>query len=511
MQKIKRTIFLPIFSLIILISFFGIATAAEFTQKELAYMPATMQIELFKRGVITPLDVLKAQKAQYDRNEKKVNATTFAYWDNATKMAEESARRYANGTYRELEGITVGVKDEHYDKGWKVAMGSLVHKDDPPKDHADPIVSKLKAAGAIPVLQATVPELYFNWTTHTRLYGVTRNPWNLKYAVGGSSGGSGAVLAAGYVTIATGSDMGGSVRIPSSFNGVYGIKPSFGTMHTEMPQAYFSGTGPMAKTFEDVVMMYNVINGPGSGPYSPNVLPNQRFPLKYQSIKGMRIAYLGGMGITPMAKHVEKAMNNAIEVLKAQGAVVDRVDFDFNLQMPLTELIGKLALGGTMGGMLRAGYADKLDQMTHYGQYFVNKALNDGYGPDEVYEVELEVNRMYAVLSTQTFAKGYEVVLAPTMPTAHVPADHDFTKKVPLEEDGITFPVGVGMQYTLPFNALNWCPVMSVPAGISDQGMPIGMQIIGKPHDNGTMLRVGYAFSKGGMKLYNGDLFPKID
>jgi hypothetical protein len=99
--------------------------AAEFTQKELAYMPATLQIELFKRGTISPVDVLKAQKAEYDRTEEKVNAVTVAYFDNAMKMAEASAKRYADGSYRPLEGITVGIKDEHYDKGWVVTQGSL--------------------------------------------------------------------------------------------------------------------------------------------------------------------------------------------------------------------------------------------------------------------------------------------------------------------------------------------------------------------------------------------------
>ncbi|MGI9428210.1 MAG: amidase family protein, partial [Bythopirellula sp.] len=229
--------------------------AVEFTRTELAYMPATLQIELFKRGDITPIDVLTAQKAEYDRTEEKVNGVTVAYWGNAMKMAEESAKRYVDGTYRDLEGITVGIKDEHHDKGWVVTQGSLIHKNDPPKEYADPIVTKLKAAGAIPVLQTTVPEFYLNFVTETRAWGVSRNPWNLKYAVGGSSGGSGASLAAGYVTLATGSDMGGSIRIPSAFNGLYGIKPAFGYVHTDLPMAHFSGTGPIAKTFGDMVSM----------------------------------------------------------------------------------------------------------------------------------------------------------------------------------------------------------------------------------------------------------------
>ena len=129
MKMIKHLLLMTISGLFFVA---GTSNAAEFTQRELAYMPATLQIELFKRGDITPLDVLKAQKAEYDRTEEKVNAVTVAYWDNAMEMAEASGQRYKDGSYGPLEGITVGIKDEHYDEGWVITMGSLIHKNDPP-------------------------------------------------------------------------------------------------------------------------------------------------------------------------------------------------------------------------------------------------------------------------------------------------------------------------------------------------------------------------------------------
>lgn len=469
-------------------------------------MPASMQIELFKHGMISPVDVLKAQKAEYEQIEEKFNAVTVAYWDNAMKMAKESAKRYADGTFQTLEGITVGIKDEHHDAGWVVTQGSLIHKNDPPKKKADPLVAKLKAAGAIPVLQTTVPEFYLNFVTATRAWGVSRNPWNPKYAVGASSGGSGSALSAGYVTLATGSDMGGSIRIPSALNGLYGIKPSFGYIHTDLPMAHFSGSGPMARTFEDMVMMYNIIAGPA--PYSVNVAPSPMYPLTYKPITDLKIAYAGGMSIVKPSKDVAAAMADAIQVLKTQGATVDTIDFDFGLTESLTESFSKIALAGSMGGMF-AGYADKTDQMTHYAKHFVEKSAKGGYGNKQLEAGEDLTKRMYAKLVEQVYKKGYDVVIAPTLPTSHIPADYDFTKDEPLSEDGITFPKAVGMQYTVPFNILNWCPVASVPAGISSQQMPIGMQIIGKPHDTETVFRVAYAFSKGGPRLFIGDLIPK--
>ena len=449
----------------------------------------------------------QAQKAEYDRTEEKVNGVTVAHWDNGMKMAEESAKRYADGSFRVLEGITVGIKDEHYDKGWVVTQGSLIHKNDPPKDHADTIVTKLKEAGAIPVVQTTVPEFYLNFVTSTRAWGVSRNPWNLKYAVGASSGGSGASLAAGYVTLATGSDMGGSIRIPSAFNGLYGIKPAFGYFHTDLPFAHFSGSGPMARTFGDMVMMYNVIAGPG--PHSVNVAPSPEYPLTYKPITDLKIAYLGGMGTTKPSKDVKNAMADAIKVLQAQGAIVDTIDFDFEFEESLTEAFSQIALAGSMGGMFSV-YVDKTDQMTHYAKHFIEKSAKGGYGNKQLQAGEAMTMRMYTKLNEEVFANDYDVVIVPTLPTSHVPADYDFTLDEPLTEDGITFPKAVGMQYTLPFNILNWNPVASVPAGISSQGMPIGMQIVGKPHDTAMVLRVAYAFSKGGPKLFTGDLMPNI-
>lgn len=505
MTRIARLVLL---GAVICVGLTGHARAAEFTQRELAYMPATLQLELFRSGVISPVDVLEAQRAEYDRTEEKVNAVTVAYWDHARKLAEESARRYRDGTYRALEGITVGVKDEHHDKGWVVTSGSLIHKNDPPKDHADVLVSKLKAAGAIPVFQTTAPEFYLNFVTSTRAWGTSRNPWNLKYAVGGSSGGSGAALAAGYCTLATGSDMGGSIHIPCAFDGLYGLKPAFGYVHTDLPFSSFSGSGPMARTFQDTVLMYNVIDGPAET--SLNVAPSPTYPLSYAPIEGMKIAYLGGMGITEPSPDVAKAMDSAIAVLRAQGATVDVLDFDFGTTPDdIAAEFYKVALAGAMGGMF-ASYVGKQDQMTSYFKYFVDKAVAGGYGNVQLGEAEAYTKKLYKALAEQAWRKGYDVVLAPTMPTSHIPADWDPTKAGAEIVDGDRrFHRLGGSLYTIPFNFLNWCPVMSVPAGLSPQSMPIGMQIIGKPHDTATVLRVAYAYSKGGPKLYTGDRFPK--
>jgi Asp-tRNA(Asn)/Glu-tRNA(Gln) amidotransferase A subunit family amidase len=425
------------------------------------------------------------------------------------EMAAASEQRYIDGSYRPLEGITVGIKDEHYDKGWVITQGSMVHKNDPPKDHADPIVAKLKAAGAIPVFQTAVPELYLNFVTSTVAWGTSRNPWNLKYAVGGSSGGSGAALAAGYATLATGSDMGGSLRIPAAFNGLYTIKPAFGAFHTDLPLATFSGSGPMARTFEDMVMMYNVTAGPAE--YSLNVMPSQIYPVEYETVSDIKIAYIGGMGIAEPSDEVTKAMMDAVEVLRKQGATVDVVDFSFGTTSDeMAAEFYKLALAGSMGGLF-ADYAGAKEELTPYFRYFVAKAVEGGYGNVQLGEAEQYMVKLYKALADQLYSKGYDVILVPTMPTSHIPADWDPTVAGAEVVDGEhKFHRMAGALYTIPFNFLNTFPVASVPVGLSSQNMPLGMQIVGKPHDTATVFRVAWAFSKGGPRLFTFDRYPKV-
>lgn len=483
----------------------AIAADARFTNEELSYMPASELIPLFQSGELSPVDVLEAQIERIGQYEDVVNALTYTHFEEARAAARESERRYKAGNARPLEGITIGVKDEHFDEGWRVTQGSLVHMEDPPKDHADPIVTKLKAAGAIPFIQTTVPELYLNYVTDTRAWGTSRNPWNLEYAVGGSSGGSGAALAAGFCTLATGSDMGGSVRIPSAFNGLYGYKSAFGQYHTDSPLSHFSGTGPMARTAEDLVLLHNTISGPGSA--SVNVYYTDTIPEQTNNLESVRIAYVGGMGILEPAKSVEKAMQEAMDALRKSGATVDEVKLDVGKSpSDISEGFSNMALAGAMGGMF-AGYEDKAEQMTPYANYFVAKSATGGYGNTQLYAAENMAKDLFAAIAEQVFNKGYDVMILPTLPTSHIKADHDFTQDVTVDE-GREFPKLEGGLYTVPFNFLNWSPVISVPAGLTDQNMPVGMQIVGLPRDTELVFKVARAYGKSAEPLFGRSRMP---
>ncbi|MEE0815757.1 MAG: amidase, partial [Desulfovibrio fairfieldensis] len=211
----------------------------------LAYLTAVEQIQYFREGALSPVDVLTAQIERinkyngplntsgrelkdYLKFNGQVNAVTYEHFGQAMQAAKEAEKRYKSGSARALEGVTVAVKDENDVRGWRVTMGSVLLQDAPPAGENAAIIDMLLSEGAILHIQTTVPELYIHSQTWSRLWGVTRNPWNIHYAVGGSSGGSGAALAAGFTTLATGSDMGGSIRIPTSRCGLYGFKAPFG-------------------------------------------------------------------------------------------------------------------------------------------------------------------------------------------------------------------------------------------------------------------------------------------
>lgn len=476
------------------------------SEKDLAYLPASTLLELFKQGIITPVDVLRAQIEEHKKTNGEINATTYTHFDTALEQAENSTKRYQNGTYRPLEGITVGVKDEHYDEGWVVTQGSLVHKDDPPKEEAEPIVKKLKAAGCVLSMQLTVPELYLGVAADTKVWGVTKNPWNPKFTPGGSSSGSGAALAAGYCTLATGSDMGGSIRVPSGQCALYGYKPSAGQYHNTELTSYYSNSGPMARRFEDMVLMHNVIAGPD--PYSPNAFKMDPLPLSYPSIKGKKIAYVGGMGIIEPINDVQKGMEAAFKVFEAQGAVVDRVELDLGLEPEdISPKFRDMVLSGAMGAGM-ATYAEHLDKMMPYARSFIEQAASGGFGSSNLLEGEELVKDLYKRVVDAVYAQGYDVLILPTVASPHMGNQFDWTVGPDHIEDGRNYTKTVPALYSIPFNMLNWMPVVAVPTGLTKKNMPIGMQIVGNSFDTETVMRFAYAYSRSAPKFFKGDLFP---
>lgn len=521
MQKISLRLLTALVCLFF--ALIGNASAHSFTQEELAYMPATKQLKLFKAGVIAPIDVLEAQIARVEKYNGpikkdsrdllddyktwngKVNAISFERFEEARKAALESGKRWKNGTARALEGITVGIKNENEVEGWRVDQGSLLLKDTPPCTADGPIVESLKNAGAILTFSTTVPEFYLTFTTWSKLYGITRNPWNGEYNVGGSSGGSGAALAAGFCTLATGSDMGGSIRIPASFNGIYGFKPPFGRVPTSNIQ--YETLGPLARTFEDMVLMQNVINGPSPETIS-SLRPRLEYPMQYKDLKGVKIAVShfsewSGVGND---KEVTAAVDATVKALRKAGATVDVIEFDWKGSEFMPVFFEGL-MSTSMYILIDSLEEKDRPQLTTYADAIFK--IKDGLGPKKVIAAEMLQYKCHREIQSKVFEKGYMALVVPSVLTAEIRADMDIddtAKPVingkPLEGDSMRAVI------TPIFNLLNTYPVVNVPVAVSSNNVPIGLQVVGNTYSDLEAFRVAAQLSKVMPKLYTGSMMP---
>ncbi|TCT21344.1 amidase [Thiobaca trueperi] len=426
---------------------------------------------MFQAGKASPVDLLKAQIKRVEALNPKVNCITYEHFDQAMKEARASEARYRSGEARPLEGITVALKDDCSRVGWKTTQGSLLFKDSPPATENAAIVDMLEAAGAVMPFQTTVPEFYLFVGASTRAFGTTRTPWNLEYSPGGSSAGSGAALAAGFATLATGSDMGGSIRLPASQNGVYGYRPTHGRVASgEVPMWTH---GPLARRFDDLVHFQNVIVGPSEKSMSA-IRPRLDYPAQYPDLSGWRIAVDWGANIATVTLAMKDAMLRGIEVLRAAGCVVDEVDCGFSKKDFNTFSHGLMAT--SIGVIIDIANAHR-EQLSPYMSEILDQVAGTPIGPHQAEEAEALVARWHQQIQQRVFGKGYRILLMPTMATSLVGADMFKSKErnVPLME-------GCGLDYALtwPWNLLNRYPIVDVPLGIVEERMPAGMQAIGQ-------------------------------
>jgi Asp-tRNA(Asn)/Glu-tRNA(Gln) amidotransferase A subunit family amidase len=474
---------------------------------ELCYMPASELLQRFRARQLSPVEVLKAQIKRYEAIGGKVNCVTYTHFDEALQAAQESERRYQQGNPRALEGITVGVKDEDGLAGWTVTAGSVLLKDNK-LEHNTPVADKLIEAGAVMHLQTTVPEFYAHACTWSKLWGVTRNPWNLHYSVGGSSGGSGAALAAGLTTLATGSDMGGSIRIPASLNGLYGFKPPHGRVPVVpgdeiMPQ---STSGPIARTLQDLALFQTVLCGPHPGQMSA-LRPKLDYPTSYPDIKGWRIAYSPNQGWAQIDPDVERNTKAALKILEQQGAIVEQVELNWNGSEIITAVMKSLLATG-MGSMLAPFMDPSLqEQMTSYGRYFI-KIGQQALGAKQLAQAQAYAAERFREYD-DLFAQGFRAFICPTTATNRVPADFDpVAPNATLTINGVSVNPLTGWALTSAFNLMYTIPVVNVPTGFDSNHVPTGMQIAARSYDDLVAFQTAAAYAQAAPRFSTGELFP---
>jgi Asp-tRNA(Asn)/Glu-tRNA(Gln) amidotransferase A subunit family amidase len=452
---------------------------------DLHYLSASEALARFRTKELSPVELMTAVIDRAEKVEPQINAFADTRYEEALELAREAERRYAAGEARPLEGLAVAVKEEAPIAGQPNRLGSIPLKDER-AEHTAVFVQRILDAGGIVHARTTTPEFSCAPVTWSRLWGITRNPWNTAFSPGGSSGGSGASLAAGSTTLATGSDIGGSIRIPASFCGVVGFKPPYG----RVPEVeifnldHYCHEGPLARTVRDAALLENVIAGPHPSDVA-SIRPKLEIPERLEPIGGMRIALSVDLGCYDVDGEVAGNTRAAADRLRDAGAVVEEVQLPWDLQT-----IGRAArihFGMIFAPSIRGIYEAHADELSSYTKTFY--AESQEISKDDLVEgLELEA-RIYAPLGE--VLERYDALICPTFGIPAYPADHD--NGDPVEVDGRVHEDWVETLMTVPFNIASRCPVISVPSGVAKTGVPTGLSIVGRTYDDVTAFRVAAA------------------
>ncbi len=457
------------------------------TDLDLCYLPATVAIELFKARKLSPVELMAAVIARHEATHQSINAFTFTYFDEAMELARKAEANYARGEPTgALEGLPVAIKDESYITGKPTSNGSLLMKDFV-ADKTSPVNERIMAAGGIVHARTATPEFSCAGYTWSRLWGVTRNPWNRDMTPGGSSGGSAASLATGTSGLATGSDIGGSIRIPASTCGLAGYKPPYGRNPDDAPfnLDFYCHTGPLARTVADAGLLQNVMCGPS--PYDIATLrPKLTLPSAYEPIKGWKIACSMTLGAFEVDKEVEANTRAALDVFRSLGVSVEEVDLGWG---PDILDAGMAYLEHIFGGYLSRFLDQHAAEMTSYARAFAEKGRNS---KPETLVWSLEVaGRMYQTLGP--LLERYDVFVCPTTGLPAVRADFDHSKEEVTINGKLVNPM-LGWVMTVPFNTMSRCPVLTLPSGRAGNGVPTGIQIVGRTYCDADVFRAGMAY-----------------
>lgn len=451
---------------------------------DLCYLSASEAISLFKSRKLSPVELMQAIIDRADKVESKINVFADTYFDFAMDAAKKSEARYAKlgARLRPLEGLSVAIKDENKIKGRRTTSGSLIFENTI-DEKTSLSVERIIKAGGIVHARSTTPEFACAGVTHSRLWGVSRNPWNPEYTTGGSSGGAGGSLAAGTTTLANGSDIWGSIRMPASCCGVLGFKPPYGRVPEDPPfnLDYYCHEGPMARSVADLALLQNVMAGPHPLDIA-TVRPKLTIPKEFKPIKGWKIAYSIDLGYFEVDPEVVRNTHETLAMLRDLGAKVEEVDLGWS---HTTLTAASNYLGHVFGNTLAALLPRHRDRMTNYARSFAEFGKSTS-ASDLLSSMEV-LNEMYATMGP--LLERYNAFICPTMPLPAVRAEYD-PGVDRCEINGKEVHPVWGWTMTYPFNMLSRCPVMSVPSGFASNGVPTGVQIVGRSFDDVSVFRV---------------------
>lgn len=460
-----------------------------------------------KKGEITIPQVIQAQLEAIFKREEKYHCYIQVIEEEAMKQAELVQKEIKQGKYANspLVGVPIAVKDNICTKGIKTTCGSKMLSEFIPPYEAT-VIEKIKAAGMILIGKTNMDEFAMGSTTETSYFGVTKNPWNIEHVPGGSSGGSAAAVAAEETVLALGSDTGGSIRQPSAFCGVIGLKPTYGRVSRYGLIAYassFDQIGPIARNVSDCAALFDVILGEDKKDSTYISIQNETKNISTDSIKGMKIGILKGYLDSDLDNEVKQSILDAIQVFKEKGASFSEFELEaIPYAIPAYYVIASAEASSNLSrydgvkyGYRSAdfegleelychtrseGFGDEAKRRIMIGSFVLSSGYYDAY-----YKKALKVK----ALIKQSFDKAFEqfdLILTPTAPTT-----------APKLGESLIDPLKMylGDSYTVSVN-LAGLPAIAIPCGNDRKGLPIGLQLIGKPFEEKTLFCAASSFEQ---------------
>jgi aspartyl-tRNA(Asn)/glutamyl-tRNA(Gln) amidotransferase subunit A len=454
---------------------------------DLHWQPATTLARLIRQKKVSPVELLGAILDRIDKLNPRLNAFVTLTAEQARREARAAERALTkrSATLGPLHGVPFSVKDLVITKGVRTTFGTPLYRDNVPTEDA-PIVTRLKAAGGIMLGKTNTPTMGWIGATHNLLFGVTRNPWNLERTPGGSSGGASAAAAAGLGPLHVGTDGGGSIRIPAAFAGIYGFKASYGRIPTYPTSGAWSlsHVGPMTRTVADAALMLNVCAGPDErDQYS---LPAERADYVKAlsgSLKGWRVAWTDDLGFADVVDpEVSTVCARAARAFRELGCRVEEVQPSWPSPR---EAWYEIFCGGIAARL--APYVERRAEIDAGLLRIIETALRN---PPTKY-VQAWFDRLAWWQHSRAFFDKYDLLLTPTTacPPFAVGLDN------PTEIAGRPAGAYAWIPFTYPFN-LTGQPAASVPAGFTANGLPVGLQIVGRRFADAAVLRASAAFER---------------
>ena len=460
--------------------------------EDLVWRTATELASRIREREVSPVEVVDAHLERISALNEALNHFCLVIADEARRAARASEQAMMRGAdLGLLHGVPYALKDFTPTRGLTTTLGSRAYSQWVP-DHDAPVVERLRAAGGILLGKTLTPEFAYSGFTHSPLWGVARNPWDRARNTGGSSGGSAGAVAAAMVPLAEGSDAGGSIRIPASFCGVVGFKPSLGRIPFHLTPNDFDPiwhVGPIARSVGDVATMFAVMQG-----------PDERDPLSVVARAGgmesiasalavepedMRLALSVDLGYYDIDPEVEANTRAAVEALRAVGAEVNEVDLDWSAAI-------NRAWSQHWNVALAALYGDVAAEHREVMDPEVVAMIEEGQRTNAVDLKRTELLRSRQWEALRPVLEDHHALLCPTTAVTAPAAE--------TTEAGYrrAAPSGryAGYELACPFNFIGQCPVVSVPSGISSAGLPTGLQIVGRRLDDLTVLRIAGALER---------------